>query len=182
MIKRAAKPAVIEQTFRRAVEHHTHPVQQVDNARRRFAHALDQRLIGQKIPAVNRVVKVFLCGVAFALLIFRGVDSTLRANRMRALYWHDGKEFYGHARLGHPNRRHQAGQSSAHYDDLGLSHFGVKYEAKGCQSNRKLRTIITPTKLKTTPITTPNCPAARCARTVAASPHLHKKFHMPTPR
>ena len=29
---------------------------------------------------------------------------------------------------------------------------------------------------------TPSWPAARCARAVAASPHLHKKFQMPTPK
>ncbi len=46
MVKRPAKTPVIEQTLRRAIEHHAHAVQQVDNSRRRFAHALDQRLIG----------------------------------------------------------------------------------------------------------------------------------------
>src|SRR5690349_9590897 len=101
---------------------------------------------------------------------------------MRALHRHNGKQFHRHARLGHTNRGHQAGKSSADYDDLGLSHFCVKYEAKGCQSYRKLTTIKIPTKLNTTPTTAPNCPAARCARTVAAKPHLQRKFQIPTPR
>ena len=80
VIQRAAEPPVIQEPFGRAVEHDAHAVQQIDNAGRRFAHALYQRLIGQKIAAVNRVVKVLIGSVALALLVFRGVDPALRAN------------------------------------------------------------------------------------------------------
>src|SRR5258708_34678191 len=38
------------------------------------------------------------------------------------------------------------------------------------------------TTLKATPKSAPKPPAACCALTVAASPHLHRKFQMPTPR
>src|SRR5579859_1259819 len=124
---------------------------------------------------------MLLSGVALALLILRRVDSALRANRMRPLHRHDREKLHRHACLGHANRGHQSGQSSTHYDDLRLSHF-VKCDANGCQSNRKLMTIRMPTQLKTTPTATPSCPANRCARTVAASPHLHKKFQTPAPR
>src|SRR5260370_34546938 len=125
---------------------------------------------------------MLLCGVAFTLLILRGVDSALRAHGMRTLHRHNGKKLYRNSGLGHTNRRHQAGQSSTDYDDFRMSHLCVNYEAKGCQSNRKLKTINTPKKLNTTPTATPNCPAARCARTVAASTHLQRKFQMTTPK
>src|SRR5882762_3291487 len=121
---------------------------------------------------------MFLRSIAFALLILRRVNPALRTNGMRSLHRHDRKKLHRHASLGHTNRGHQAGQSSADYDDLRLSHFCVKYEAKGCQLYRKLTTIKTPTKLNTTPTAAPNCPAALCARAVAASPHLHRKFQM----
>ena len=143
---------------------------------------LTKRLIGQKIAAVNRVVEMLLRRVAFALLILRGVDAALRAHGMRTFHRNDRKQLHRNAGLGHANRGHQAGKTSAHDDDLRLFHFEVTYEANGCQFNRKLRMISTPTTLKVTPTSTPSCPAARCARTVAASPHLQRKFQMPTPR
>ena len=123
VIKRAAKPSVIQQSFRRAVEHHAHAVQQVDNPRRRFAHPLDQRLVRQKVSAVNRVVKMFPGCVAFALLILRCVDATLRADRVRPFHRHNREQLHRHARLRDANRRHQAGQTTAHYNDFRLSHF-----------------------------------------------------------
>jgi len=70
----------------------------------------------------------------------------------------------------------------AYYDDIRLLHFEMTYQANGCQSSRKLRMMSTPTNPKVHPTRTPNCPATRCARAVAASPHLHRKFQMPTPR
>ena len=70
MIKRAAETAIIEHSFRRAIERNAHAIQQIDDARRRFAHALDERLIRQEIAAVNRVVEMLLRRVAFALLYF----------------------------------------------------------------------------------------------------------------
>src|SRR5215469_6805587 len=63
-----------------------------------------------------------------------------------------------------------------------MFHLEVMYPANGCQLKRKLKIISTPTRLNTTPTSTPSCPAARCARTVAANPHLQRKFQMPTPR
>ena len=82
MIKRAAKPPVVEQSFRCAVEHNAHAVEKIDDARRRFTHAFDQRLIRQKIPAIDSVVEVLIDSVAFAFLIFCRVDTALRADRM----------------------------------------------------------------------------------------------------
>ncbi len=47
-----------------------------------YRTCLYQRLIGQKIAAVNGVVEVLGSAVAFTFLIFRGVDAALRANGM----------------------------------------------------------------------------------------------------
>ena len=91
MEKRASEAPEIQQALRRAVEHHAHAIEQIDNRRRRFAHALHQRLIGEEIAAVNRVVKMFPGGIAFALQVFGGVDAALGAHRMRALYRNDRK-------------------------------------------------------------------------------------------
>jgi len=57
-------------SLRRAVEHDAHAIQQINNSRRRFAHALYERLICQEIATINCVVKMFRGGVAFALLVF----------------------------------------------------------------------------------------------------------------
>jgi len=55
-------------------------------------------------------------------------------------------------------------------------------DREGCQLNQKLRTIRTPITLNANPMVAPSAPAARWAFTVAANPHLHKKFQIPTPR
>ena len=45
VIKRAAKTPEIEQAFRRAIEHHAHAIEQINDRRSGFAHAFDERLI-----------------------------------------------------------------------------------------------------------------------------------------
>src|SRR5215813_4368293 len=77
MVERAAKPAKIEQAFGRAIEGHSHAVQQINNAGRGFAHGFHRRLIGEEIAAVDGVVKMLPGSIAFALKIFGSVDSTL---------------------------------------------------------------------------------------------------------
>ncbi len=181
VIKRSAESPVIQQSFRGAVKHHAHAIQQIDNPGRRFAHAAHQSLVRQKIAAKNRVVEMFGDGIPFAFLILRRVDSTLRAHRMRPLHRHNRKQIHRYARFRHANRSHEPGQTSTHNDNFWLAHLFI-YEAKGCQSYRKLIKIRIPIRLKLSPTKTPNCPAARCARTVAARPHLHRKFQIPTPR
>ncbi len=46
VVKRSAKPAKVEQALGRAVERHAHPVEQIDDRRRGFAHGLHRRLVG----------------------------------------------------------------------------------------------------------------------------------------
>src|SRR2546425_4433951 len=53
VIERAAKAPIVEQAFGRAVEHHAHAVEKIDDARRSLAHALYERLIRQEVAAVN---------------------------------------------------------------------------------------------------------------------------------
>src|SRR5471030_2408690 len=90
--KSAAKPPKIQQTFRRTVEGNTHAIQQIDDGRRSLTHGLDRRLVGKKIAAVNRVVKVLPRGIAFALEVLGSVNATLRAYGVRSFHRHDGKQ------------------------------------------------------------------------------------------
>ena len=101
VVERATEAAEVEQSFRRAVEGHAHAVEQIDDAGSGLAHGLDGRLIGQKVPAIDRVVKVLPGGIAFALQVLGGVDSTLGADRVRALDRHDGEQIH----VARPSRR-----------------------------------------------------------------------------
>ena len=76
----AAETTEIEQAFRRTVEHNAHPVHQMDDAWRRFAHRFNRRLVREKVAAVNRIVKMLPGGVAFAFRINRPVNAALRTD------------------------------------------------------------------------------------------------------
>src|SRR5260370_41006766 len=93
------------------------------------AHGLDEGLIGEKVTAINGVVKMLIDRVALAFLILRRVDAALGANGMGALHGHNRKEIDGEARLSDTDGGHQAGQTTAHNYDLWLSHvFGQQSE------------------------------------------------------
>ena len=115
MMLGAAEAAEIEQAFGRAIEHHAHPIEQVDDRRRRLAHRLDGRLMRQKVAAVNRVVKMNHRRVALAFRIDCAVDSALRAHRMRSLDGHDREQIDLLALLGKFHRRGQTSQPAAYY-------------------------------------------------------------------
>src|SRR5580692_10967640 len=66
VIERAAEAPEIEQAFRRAIEHDAHAIEEIDDGGGGFAHSFYERLIGEKIAAVNCVVKMFPGGIAFA--------------------------------------------------------------------------------------------------------------------
>jgi len=123
VIKGTAETAIVQEAFGRAIKHDAHAIEEIDDARGVVAHTLDEGLIGEEIAAVDGVVEMLGRGVAFALLVFRGVDAALRANRMRALYGNDGEEVDGDARFGDANGRHESGQTTTHNDDFWLSHF-----------------------------------------------------------
>ncbi len=118
VIKSSAKAPEIEQSLRSAVEGHTHAVQQIDDAGRGLAHGLDRRLIGQKIAAINRVVKVLPGGVALALQVLGCVDSTLRAHRVRALHRNDGEQVDLSAHFRDLDDRGQSRQPAADHHDF----------------------------------------------------------------
>src|SRR5580700_8747647 len=66
IIKCAAEAAKVEQALRSAVEWHPHAVEKIDDARRGIAHRFHRRLVGQKIAAVNSVIKMLPGGIALA--------------------------------------------------------------------------------------------------------------------
>src|SRR5262249_7108142 len=156
VIERAAKAAIVEQPFRCAIEGDAHAVEKIDDSGSSVAHALDEGLVGKEIAAIDRVIEVLRGGVAFTLLIFRGVDATLRPARVRTLHRHNRKQLDGTTRFGHLDGGHQSRQTTTDNDDSRLVHF-VMYEENGCQSSRKLSTMSTPTTLKSTPTATPSC-------------------------
>jgi len=82
VVHRAAEAPEIEQAFGRAIEHDAHAVEKIDDRGGGLAHSFYERLVGEEVAAVNRVVEVLGDRIAFALQIFRGVDSALSANGM----------------------------------------------------------------------------------------------------
>ena len=115
--ERAAEAAEVEQSLRGAVERHAHAVEQIDDAGSGFAHGLDRRLVGQEVAAIDGVVEMLPGGIAFALQIFGGVDAALGADRVRALYRHDGEQVDVSAHLGDLDDGGKSRQAAAdHYD------------------------------------------------------------------
>ncbi len=122
VIERASEAAEIEQTFWRAIEGNAHAVEQIDDAGSGLAHGLDRRLVGEEVATVNRVVKMDPGGIAFALQVLGGVDATLRAHRMRALYGDDGEQVNFSAHLSNLDDGGETCQAPAHYDDFRSCH------------------------------------------------------------
>jgi hypothetical protein len=100
VIERAAEAAEVEQAFGRAIEGNAHAVEQIDDAGSGLAHGLDRRLVGEEVATINGVVEMLVGGIAFALQILGGVDASLRADRMRALYRDDREQVNLAAHLG----------------------------------------------------------------------------------
>src|ERR1051325_2311909 len=71
----AAEASKVEQTLGRTRKGNTHAVEQVNDRRRHFAHLFDGRLIGEKVTAVNSVVKMFPRRIALAFSVDRAVDA-----------------------------------------------------------------------------------------------------------
>ena len=85
---------------------------------RGLAHVLDRRLVGQKIAAVNRVVKMLPGRIAFALQVLGGVDAALRAHRVRALHRNNGEQIDVRAHLGDLDDSRESGQPAAYHDNF----------------------------------------------------------------
>jgi hypothetical protein len=95
----ASEPAEVEQAFGRPVERDAHAVKHVDDARRSVGHTFDGRLVRQEVAAIHGLLQVNLGGIAFALGVHTGVDSALRADRVRALHRHEREQIDRDARL-----------------------------------------------------------------------------------
>src|SRR5580658_12105 len=122
VIERATEAAEIEQTFGRAIEGHAHAVEQIDNAGSGLAHGLDRRLVGEEVAAINRVVEMFVGRIALALQVLGGVDASLRAHRVRALYGDNREQVNLTTHLGDLDDGGQAGEAAAHYDNFWSCH------------------------------------------------------------
>ena len=89
--ERAAEAAEVEQAFGRAVEGHAHAVEHEDDAGRGVAHALDGRLVGEEVAAVDGLFEVHAASRPRPC-VHDGVDAALRAHRVRALDRHEREE------------------------------------------------------------------------------------------
>ena len=125
VIQSSAEAAKIEQALGRAVEGNAHAIEQIDDAGRGLAHVFDRRLVGQKISAVNRVVKVDPGGIAFALQILGGVDAALRAHRVRTLHRNNGEEIDVRAHLGNLDDGGESREPAAYDDNFRSCHLSV---------------------------------------------------------
>ena len=118
MMQRSAKAAKIEQAFVCSRKRHAHSIEEINDLRRHVAHPLDRRLVGQKVAAINRVVKMLPRRVAFAFCIDRAVDAALCADRVRTLYRHDRDQIDLVPGFGDLHRRGQTGEPAANDRDL----------------------------------------------------------------
>ena len=118
VVERASEAAEIEQALGRAIEGNAHAVEQIDDAGSGVAHGLDRRLVGEEVSAVDRVVEMLPGGIAFAFQVLGGVDASLRADRVRALYGDDREQVDLAAHLGDLDDGGEACQAAAHYDDF----------------------------------------------------------------
>src|SRR6266699_686072 len=114
----AAKATEIKQPFFGARERHSHPIEKKNYRGGHLAHSLCRWLIRKKVSAVDRVIKVFPGGVAFALCVDGPVDSSLSTNRMRALYGHDRKKIHRMSRFGNSHCRRQTCQPATNDRDF----------------------------------------------------------------
>ena len=123
VIERAAEAAIVEKALGRAIEHDAHAIEEIDDGGGFIAHALDERLIGEEVAAVDGVVEMLGGGVPFALLIFCGVDAALGADGMGALYGNDGEEVDRDTGFGNTDCGHESGQTTTNDDDFRMCHF-----------------------------------------------------------
>src|SRR5713101_4444290 len=122
VVKRASKAAEVQQTFGRAIEGNAHAVEQIDDSGSGVTHGLDRRLVGEEVATINRVVEVLPGGIAFALQVLGGVDASLGADRVRALYGDDGEQVNLTAHLGDLDDGGEARQAAAHNYDFRSCH------------------------------------------------------------
>src|SRR5579875_3210977 len=119
---RTTKTAEVQQSFGCTIKHNPHAIHQVNNGWSRLTHAQNLLLVGEKVAAINRVVKVFPRGIAFPFGIDRTIDTALCTHRVRALDRHPGEQFNRHTGLSDFDGCHQTCQTAADDDDCLISH------------------------------------------------------------
>src|SRR5262249_3900526 len=86
-------------------------------ARRRLAHGLDRRLVGEEVAAVDGVVEVLPGRVALTLRVDRAVDAALRAHRVRAAARDEREDVDLVAGLGELDDGREPGETAADDDE-----------------------------------------------------------------
>src|SRR5882672_1140039 len=113
-----AKATEIKQALPSAGERHSHAIEQENYRGRHLAHGFCRWFIRKKVATVDCVVKMFPGGIALAFSVDGAVDTSLGADRMRALHRNDRKKIYRMASFGNPHCRCQACKPTAHDCDL----------------------------------------------------------------
>src|SRR5207245_8582664 len=113
VVERAAEAAEVEQSLAGAVERHAHAVEQIDDVRRRVAHALDGGLLGEEVAALERVLDVDVRVIAFALGVHGAVDAALSTYGVASLHRDDGEDVDVLAGLGKLDHRHESCEAAA---------------------------------------------------------------------
>ena len=98
-------------------------VEQIDDARRGIAHGLDGRLVAQKV-ATRPYRQNAASGIALAFKILGGINTTLRADRVRSLHRDDGEQVHVPAHLSDFDDGGEASQTAADHDYLGCDAMG----------------------------------------------------------
>ena len=120
--ERTAEGAVRERAAVLAGERHALGDALIDDVHRHLGEAVDVRLAGAEVAALDGVVEQALHRVAVVLVALRGVDAALRGDRMRAA----GRVLEAEVQdlepeLTQGRRRGAAGEAGAHDDDPVLS-------------------------------------------------------------
>ena len=118
LVERATKSPLVAEALRCAVERHSEPIHQVNNARTPFRHFLDGRLMLEEVTAVDGVIKVLPLVVALLpCLRVDTVDATLCARGMRPFYRHEAHKIDVDPEFGKPHGRRKPSQPTANYQN-----------------------------------------------------------------
>src|SRR5262249_27033340 len=80
IVESAAEASKIQQSLGGAIEGNAHAVEQINDPGSGVTHGFNRRLVGEKVAAVDGVVKMLPGGVAFAFEVLGGVDTALRTH------------------------------------------------------------------------------------------------------
>ena len=116
VMQRSTEAAEVKQALRCSVEHHSHTVKKVDDARCSITHCLDERLVCEEVTAIAGVIKVDGRRVAFTLGVHCTVDTALCTDRVGSFHWDERKHVHGSTGFSYLDRGHQTRQAAADND------------------------------------------------------------------